>query len=320
MALKQQKMTLMRDLDPSRLANQQSVVTIGSFDGVHLGHQSILQQVIDRAKSLNARSVVMTFEPQPQEYFSAQTAPPRLMRLREKIEALLDFGVDLVICMRFNEDLRCLTAEQFVNKILVDGINTQHLIVGDDFRFGCDRKGDFQMLEEIGRQQGFSVQDTQTVQVQNQRVSSTRVRELLHCSNFEGVAALLGRCFTISGKVTYGQQLGRTLGFPTANVNLNRFRAPLAGVYAVWVEIEGITGRYRGAANVGVRPTIGDKVKPILEVHVLDFDKQIYGQRITVEFVHKIRDEQQFTSLDNLAESIGEDVKKIEQWFIDNNL
>ena len=320
MALKQQKMTLMRDLDPSRLANQQSVVTIGSFDGVHLGHQSILQQVIDRAKSLNARSVVMTFEPQPQEYFSAQTAPPRLMRLREKIEALLDFGVDLVICMRFNEDLRCLTAEQFVNKILVDGINTQHLIVGDDFRFGCDRKGDFQMLEEIGHQQGFSVQDTQTVQVQNQRVSSTRVRELLHGSNFEGVAALLGRCFTISGKVTYGQQLGRKLGFPTANVNLNRFRAPLAGVYAVWVEIEGITGRYRGAANVGVRPTIGDKVKPILEVHVLDFDKQIYGQRITVEFVHKIRDEQQFTSLDNLAESIGEDVKKIEQWFIDNNL
>jgi riboflavin kinase/FMN adenylyltransferase len=320
LALKQQKMTLMRDLDPSRLANQQSVVTIGSFDGVHLGHQSILQQVIDRAKSLNARSVVMTFEPQPQEYFSAQTAPPRLMRLREKIEALLDFGVDLVICMRFNEDLRCLTAEQFVNKILVDGINTQHLIVGDDFRFGCDRKGDFQMLEEIGGQQGFSVQDTQTVQVQNQRVSSTRVRELLHCSNFEGVAALLGRCFTISGKVTYGQQLGRKLGFPTANVNLNRFRAPLAGVYAVWVEIEGITGRYRGAANVGVRPTIGDKVKPILEVHVLDFDKQIYGQRITVEFVHKIRDEQQFTSLDNLAESIGEDVKKIEQWFIDNNL
>jgi riboflavin kinase/FMN adenylyltransferase len=320
LALKQQKMTLMRDLDPSRLANQQSVVTIGSFDGVHLGHQSILQQVIDRAKSLNARSVVMTFEPQPQEYFSAQTAPPRLMRLREKIEALLDFGVDLVICMRFNEDLRCLTAEQFVNKILVDGINTQHLIVGDDFRFGCDRKGDFQMLEEIGRQQGFSVQDTQTVQVQNQRVSSTRVRELLHGSNFEGVAALLGRCFTISGKVTYGQQLGRKLGFPTANVNLNRFRAPLAGVYAVWVEIEGITGRYRGAANVGVRPTIGDKVKPILEVHVLDFEKQIYGQRITVEFVHKIRDEQHFTSLDNLAESIGEDVKKIEQWFIDNNL
>jgi riboflavin kinase/FMN adenylyltransferase len=320
LVLKQQKMTLMRDLDPSRLANQQSVVTIGSFDGVHLGHQSILQQIIDRAKSHNSRSVVMTFEPQPQEYFSAQTAPPRLMRLREKIEALLNFGIDLVVCMRFNEALRSLTAEQFINKILVDGVNTQHLIVGDDFRFGCDRKGDFQMLEVMGRQQGFSVQDTQTVQVQNQRVSSTLVRELLQRSDFKAVADLLGRSFTISGKVTYGQQLGRKLGFPTANLNLNRFRAPLAGVYAVWVKIQGMAGRFKGAANVGVRPTIGDKVKPILEVHFLDFDQQLYGQRIIVEFVHKIRDEQQFTSLDNLAESIGEDVKKIEQWFIDNNL
>jgi riboflavin kinase/FMN adenylyltransferase len=294
-------------------------VTIGSFDGVHLGHQSILQQVIDRAETLNCLSVVMTFEPQPQEYFSAQTAPPRLMRLREKIEALLDFGVDLVVCMRFNEQLRCLTAEQFVNEILVNGVKTQHLIVGDDFRFGCDRKGDFKMLESMGRQQGFSVQDTQTVQVQSQRVSSTLVRELLQRSDFKSVADLLGRSFTISGKVTYGQQLGRKLGFPTANLNLNRFRAPLAGVYAVWVEIEGMTERFKGAANVGVRPTIGDKVKPILEVHLLDFDQQIYGQRITVEFVHKIRDEQQFTSLDNLADSIGDDVKKINQWFVNNN-
>ena len=319
MALKQQKMTLMRDLDPSRLANQQSVVTIGSFDGVHLGHQSILQQVIDRAKTLNGLSVAMTFEPQPQEYFSAQTAPPRLMRLREKIEALLDFGVDLVVCMRFNEHLRQLTAEQFVNKVLVNGVKTQHLIVGDDFRFGCDRKGDFQMLEAMGRQQGFTVQDTQTVEVQSRRVSSTLVRELLQGSDFKQVGDLLGRSFTISGKVTYGQQLGRKLGFPTANLNLNRFRAPLAGVYAVWVEIEGMAERFKGAANVGVRPTIGDKVKPILEVHLLDFDQQIYGRRIIVEFVHKIRDEQQFTSLDNLADSIGEDVKKINQWFENNN-
>jgi riboflavin kinase/FMN adenylyltransferase len=319
LALKQQKMTLMRDLDPSRLANQQSVVTIGSFDGVHLGHQSILQQVIDRAESLNCRSVIMTFEPQPQEYFSAQKAPPRLMRLREKIEALLDFGVDLVVCMRFNEQLRCLTAEQFVSEILVEGVKTKHLIVGDDFRFGCDRKGDFKMLEAMGREQGFSVQDTQTLQVQSQRVSSTLVRELLQCSDFKSVADLLGRSFTISGKVTYGQQLGRKLGFPTANINLNRFRAPLAGVYVVWVEIDGMSERFKGAANVGVRPTIGDKVKPILEVHLLDFDQQLYGQRITVEFVHKIRDEQQFTSLDNLADSIGEDVKKIKQWFLNNN-
>ena len=260
-------------------------------------------------------SVIMTFE-LTQEYFSAQTAC-QTVRLR-KIEALVDF-VDLVVCMRFNEQLRCLTAEQFVSKILVEGVKTKHLIVGDDFRFGCDRKGDFKMLEAMGREQGFSVQDTQTVQVQSQRVSSTLVRELLQCSDFKSVADLLSRSFTISGKVTYGQQLGRKLGFPTANINLNRFRAPLAGVYAVWVEIEGMSERFKGAANVGVRPTIGDKVKPILEVHLLDFDQQLYGQRITVEFVHKIRDEQQFTSLDNLADSIGEDVKKIKQWFLNNN-
>ena len=295
-------------------------MTIGSFDGVHLGHQAILQQVIDRAKRLDSLAVALTFEPQPQEYFSAETAPPRLMRMREKIEALLDVGMDLVVCLRFNHKLRSLTAAEFVQNILVDGINTQHLIVGDDFRFGCDRKGDFDALVAMGREMGFTVQNTQTVERQSQRVSSTLVRQLLHQSEFDQVNRLLGRPFSINGKVTFGQQLGRKLGFPTANVNLNRFRAPLSGVYAVWVDIEGEQHRLKGAANVGVRPTIGDVVKPILEVHILDFDRQIYGRRITVEFAHKIRDEQQFTNLNDLSRSIGEDVIMIEQWFANNNL
>ena len=316
---KKPKMRLIRDIDRSRLYNQQSVVTIGSFDGVHLGHQAILQQVIDKANSSNSLAVVMTFEPQPQEYFSAETAPPRLMRLREKIEALLDFGIDLVVCLRFNHELRSLTASEFVQDILVDGINTKHLIVGDDFRFGCDRKGDFDSLVAMGQLQGFSVQNTQTVERKNQRVSSTLVRKLLQQSDFEQVCNLLGRPFSINGKVTFGQQLGRKLGFPTANVNLNRFRAPLAGVYAVWVDVEGVDKRIKGAANVGVRPTIGDMLKPILEVHLLNFDQQIYGRRISVEFVHKIRDEQQFTSLDDLSDSISDDVRLIEQWFENNN-
>jgi riboflavin kinase/FMN adenylyltransferase len=171
----------------------------------------------------------------------------------------------------------------------------------------------------MGGQWGFSVQNTQTVELQSQRVSSTLVRQLLQQSDFDKVAGLLGRPFSINGKVTFGQQLGRELGFPTANVNLNRFRAPLAGVYAVWVDIEGVEHRVKGAANVGVRPTIGDMVKPILEVHLLDFDQQIYGRRISVEFVYKIRDEQQFTSLDDLAESISDDVVLIKQWFAANN-
>jgi len=318
--LKQPKMTLIRDLDRPRLCDRQSVVTIGSFDGVHLGHQAILQQVIDQAKSSNRLAVAMTFEPQPQEYFSAQTAPPRLMRLREKIEALIAFGVDLVVCLRFNSEFRSLTAAEFVQNILVDGVNTQHLIVGDDFRFGCDRKGDFHRLETMGQQLGFSVQDTQTIEVQGQRVSSTLVRQLLQQCDFKQVGRLLGRPFAITGKVTYGQQLGRQLGFPTANVNLNRCTAPLAGVYAVWVDIEGLEGRLKGAANVGVRPTIGDIIKPILEVHLLDFDQQIYGRKISVEFVHKIRDEQQFTNLDDLSESISDDVTKIKQWFAENSV
>ncbi|CAI8334040.1 MAG: bifunctional riboflavin kinase/FAD synthetase [Porticoccaceae bacterium] len=313
-------MSLIRDIDKSRLCNRESVVTIGSFDGVHIGHQAILQQVIDKAKSLDSLAVAMTFEPQPQEYFAAETAPPRLMRLREKIEALLDFGMDLVVCLRFNDQLSSLTATEFVQDILVHGVNTRHLIVGDDFRFGCDRKGDFDTLVTMGQDLGFSVQNTQTVEVESQRVSSTLVRQLLHKSDFDQVSKLLGRPFSINGKVTFGQQLGRELGFPTANVNLNRFRAPLTGVYAVWVDIEGIEGRFKGAANVGVRPTIGDIEKPILEVHLLDFDRQIYGQRISVEFVNKIRDEQQFTSLEHLSDSISDDVIMIKQWFASNSV
>lgn len=313
-------MSLIRDIDKSRLCNRESVVTIGSFDGVHIGHQAILQQVIDKAKSLDSLAVAMTFEPQPQEYFAAETAPPRLMRLREKIEALLDFGMDLVVCLRFNDQLSSLTATEFVQDILVHGVNTRHLIVGDDFRFGCDRKGDFDTLVTMGQDLGFSVQNTQTVEVESQRVSSTLVRQLLHKSDFDQVSKLLGRPFSINGKVTFGQQLGRELGFPTANVNLNRFRAPLTGVYAVWVDIEGIEGRFKGAANVGVRPTIGDIEKPILEVHLLDFDRQIYGQRISVQFVNKIRDEQQFTSLEHLSDSISDDVIMIKQWFASNSV
>lgn len=313
-------MSLIRDIDKSRFCNRESVVTIGSFDGVHIGHQAILQQVIDKAKSLDSLAVAMTFEPQPQEYFAAETAPPRLMRLREKIEALLDFGMDLVVCLRFNDQLSSLTATEFVQDILVHGVNTRHLIVGDDFRFGCDRKGDFDTLVTMGQDLGFSVQNTQTIEVESQRVSSTLVRQLLHKSDFDQVSKLLGRPFSINGKVTFGQQLGRELGFPTANVNLNRFRAPLTGVYAVWVDIEGIEGRFRGAANVGVRPTIGDIEKPILEVHLLDFDRQIYGQRISVEFVNKIRDEQQFTSLEHLSDSISDDVIMIKQWFASNSV
>ena len=313
LALEPSKMTFIRDLQSLQSFNQRSVVTIGSFDGVHLGHQAILNQVKAVAAELGLPSVVMTFEPQPQEFFSGERAPARLMRLREKVEALFEFGVDQVLCLQFNRELRNLTAAEFVRSVLVDGLVTRHLIVGDDFRFGCDRSGDFKMLAEMGETYDFAVQDTETLEVDGQRVSSTLVRQILEQGNFERASQLLGKPFTITGRVVYGQQLGRELGFPTANVQLNRYSAPLSGVYAVLVNIDGAV--YQGAANVGLRPTVGDLLKPILEVHLLDFEADLYGRRIEVEFVTKIRDEEKFTSLDKLIESIQRDVKQIRAWF-----
>ena len=313
LALEPSKMTFIRDLQSLQSFNQRSVVTIGSFDGVHLGHQAILNQVKAVAAELGLPSVVMTFEPQPQEFFSGERAPARLMRLREKVDALFEFGVDQVLCLQFNRELRNLTAAEFVRSVLVDGLGTRHLIVGDDFRFGCDRSGDFKMLSEMGETYDFAVQDTETLEVDGQRVSSTLVRQILEQGNFERASQLLGKPFTITGRVVYGQQLGRELGFPTANVQLNRYSAPLSGVYAVLVNIDGAI--YQGAANVGLRPTVGDLLKPILEVHLLDFEADLYGRRIEVEFVTKIRDEEKFTSLDKLIESIQRDVKQIRAWF-----
>ena len=307
-------MTFVRGLHNLHSPEEKSVVTIGSFDGVHIGHQAILRQVKKASQRLQIPSVAMTFEPQPREFFSAERAPARLMRLREKIETLLSLGVDSVVCLQFNRQLRTLSAVDFVEQVLVRGLAVKHLIVGDDFRFGCDRSGDFAMLAEQGKHHGFEVQDTATVEADGCRVSSTLVREVVEQADFARAAKLLGRPFSISGVVGYGQQLGRELGFPTANVQLNRFSAPLSGVFAVRVNVAGAL--YWGAANVGLRPTVGDLVKPILEVHLLDFAGDLYGQRIAVEFLHKIRDEEKFASVEALVATITGDVKKIRQWIL----
>jgi riboflavin kinase/FMN adenylyltransferase len=314
LALEPGRLTFIRDLQSLRSTRKRSVITIGSFDGVHLGHQAILKQVKDRAAQLGLPSIVMTFEPQPQEFFSGEKAPARLMRLREKVDALREFGIDQVVCLQFNRALRNLTAAEFVQLVLVNGLGVKHLIVGDDFRFGCDRSGDFTMLAQMGQSCDFTVQDTATLEVNGQRVSSTLVRHFLQQAEFERAAELLGRPFAIRGRVAYGQQVGRELGFPTANVQLNRYSAPLSGVYAVRVNVGGEI--YQGAANVGVRPTVGDLVKPILEVHLLDFVGNLYGKRISVEFACKVRDEEKFTTLDRLVEGIQRDVKQIRAWFV----
>lgn len=291
-----------------------SVVTIGSFDGVHLGHKAIVRQVRDRAQLLKLASVVMTFEPQPHEYFSGERAPARLMRVRDKAKALFEAGIDRVFCIAFNRRFSSLSAEAFVKEILVDGLGVKYLVVGDDFRFGCDRSGDYQFLQEAGKRYGFDVIDTQTLMLDGERISSTRIRAALESSDFRLAERLLGRPYCIEGKVIYGQQLARQWQVPTANVQLHRYRSPLSGVFAVMARLA--DGRLcEGVANVGVRPTIGGEAHPILEVHLFDFDENLYGQELAVEFKHKLREEKKFDSLDELRNQIYADRDQAKAWF-----
>lgn len=289
------------------------VATIGSFDGVHLGHRVILQQVKTAAQALGVPSLVMVFEPQPHEFFSKEQAPARLTRLREKVKALFAEGIDRVLCLQFNSDLRALSAQDFVEQVLVQGLGVQHLVIGDDFRFGCDRRGDFSMLRESGAKFGFTVSDTATYELSGERVSSTRIRGLLENDQFDLVERLLGRPFSVSGRVVHGNQLGRNIGAPTANVGLGRYRSPVQGVYAVNVRLG--EQMLSGAANVGVRPTLGGGQKPLLEVHIFDFADDIYGQCIEVIFRRKLRDEEKFESLEALTAQIQKDIAEGRKYF-----
>jgi len=285
-----------------------AVVTIGTFDGVHRGHQAILTQVQKLARQYELPSMAVVFEPQPHEYFSRQQAPARLMRLSEKVQTLFAAGVNRVLCLPFNAALITLTAEAFVQQVLVEGLGVRHLVVGDDFRFGCDRRGDFAMLQALGEQWGFEVSDTCTLTDGGQRISSTRIRQLLEQGKLADAERLLGRPYCISGRVGHGRQLGRTLGVPTANVQLPLQRLPLAGVYVTRVEVDGHW--YPGVANVGTRPTVNADKRPLLEVHLLDFDRDLYGQRLRVCFLQKLRDEQRFASLPDLQAQLQVDIQQ----------
>ncbi len=291
------------------------VATIGSFDGVHLGHQAILQQLQQVASAHQLPSVVIIFEPQPHEFFAGDKAPARLMRLREKVQALLAAGVSRVLCLQFNQALRSLSAEAFVEKVLIDGLNIKHLVVGDDFRFGCDRRGDFALLQTLGSQRGFNVTDTVTLEVAGERVSSTRIRQLLEQGDFAGAEQLLGKPYSINGRIAYGQQLGRKLGVPTANVHLRRYRSPLHGVFTVTVRFTD-GNVHNGVANVGVRPTVTGDKKPLLEVHLFDFSRMAYGAMIDVTFHTKLRDEKKFNSLDELQTQLQTDIAQAKQYFL----
>ncbi|HET8801852.1 MAG TPA: bifunctional riboflavin kinase/FAD synthetase [Marinobacter sp.] len=287
------------------------VATIGNFDGVHLGHKTIIDQVADKARSMGVPSVVMIFEPQPREFFQGAEAPPRLMGFRQKCEALLAAGIDMVLCLRFNDAFRQYTARGFIDDVLIDGLAVRHLVVGDDFRFGCDRAGDFSLLETVGAGSGFSVENTLTVTVDGERVSSTRVRHRLMANELARAEALLGHPYRIRGRVVYGRQLGREIGSPTANILLRQMPA-LRGVYVVGARLEG-GAVLDGVANIGLRPTV-DGRQPSLEVHLFDFAGTLYGQRIDVEFRHWLRDEVKFDSVNELKAQISRDFDDARQW------
>ncbi len=306
-------MELIRGIHNFRKKHRGCVATLGNFDGVHLGHQQILQQVREIAATLRQPTTVMVFEPQPREFFAGEQAPPRLNSFREKLERLTQYGAERIVCLQFNSRLRQLTAEAFVQTILVDGLGITHLVVGDDFRFGCDRSGDFQLLQTLGPKKGFSVEHTHTFLMDGERVSSTRVREQLINGNIAEAARLLGRPHKISGRVVHGRKLGRTLGVPTANLLLGDKKPALNGVFSVLVKMP--NGLMRpGIANIGMRPTV-DGVVPALEVHLLGFKGNIYGKRLDVFALAKLRDKQKFASLDALKTQINKDVAQCYRFF-----
>jgi riboflavin kinase / FMN adenylyltransferase len=280
-------------------------LAIGNFDGMHLGHQALLQKLNDAAKVLNVRSAVMTFEPHPREFFAPETAPARLSSLREKLEHFAEAGVESTYVCRFNRSLAKLTPQEFMQNILRESLNAQAILVGDDFRFGAMRAGSVLDFMEAK----FNLISLPQVNLDDARVSSTRVRSALASGDFQQADLLLNRPYSMSGKVVYGAQLGRQLGFPTANVHMRHERPALKGVYAV--KLNGLNA----VANLGVRPTVGGISKLKLEVHVLDFNADLYGKHVHVEFVHKIRDEMKFDGLDALKAQIALDVESARDFF-----
>lgn len=290
-----------------------TALAIGNFDGVHRGHAALLNRLVDAAHGAGLPATILTFEPHPREFFAPASAPARLTTLREKLELLSDAGVAQVMVCRFNADFAALSAQQFVDGVLLNGLRTRHLIIGDDFRFGKGRAGDFAMLQAAGERSGFTVEAMGSVTLDGGRVSSSSVRQALAAGDMEQAAALLGRPYVIDGSVRHGEKVGRQLGFATANIRIKHNPLPMSGVFAV--EVSGIDGQLlSGVANLGIRPTVGG-IRPILEVHLFDFDRDIYGAHLSVRFVHKLRNEQRFPNLDALKAQIALDAVAARAFF-----
>ena len=286
-----------------------AAVAIGNFDGVHLGHQALIRAAAAQSAESGARRVVLTFDPHPREFLDPAGAPPRLMRVTEKCLALEALGVERLVVMRFDERLRQLEAGEFIRGVLVDALRARHVVVGEGFRFGRGRAGTVTSLRAAGEAAGFEVLTVPGVELDGERVSSTRVRAALAAGDLATAGRLLGRRYALCGRVIAGARLGRTLGFATANMRLHRPRLPLAGIFAV--QVRGVGGReyVDGVASLGTRPTV-DGVEPLLEVHLFDFSGDLYGRRLSVEFVEKLRDEVRFASLEALTEQMHRDAAR----------
>lgn len=283
------------------------VLTIGNFDGVHHGHRMLIDHLVAKSRELGVPSMLLTFEPLPREFFAGEKVPARLTRFREKITLLCETELDRVLCLPFNERTRNTSAEAVVDVLLHELLGIRYIVVGDDFRFGKDQRGDYDMLQAAGNRYGFGVSHVGTLTFEHERVSSSRIREVLAAGDFELAEKLLGHPYFIMGRVVYGRQLGRQLGVPTANIRLQRYRAALEGVYAV--RVTGLDRTYNGVANIGVRPTVDGK-EPLLEVHLFDYQGDLYGRLLTVQFVEKIREERTFDGLEALKTQIHADMKQ----------
>ncbi|WP_233141447.1 bifunctional riboflavin kinase/FAD synthetase [Aggregatibacter actinomycetemcomitans] len=288
-------------------------LTIGNFDGVHLGHQAILRHLREKADELHLPMVVMLFEPQPREYFCGEDAPARLMHLRDKLHYLEQAGVDIVIVAKFDRTFAALPAQQFIEDWLVRKLKVKFLSIGDDFKFGAKRQGNFAMLQQAGEQFGFTVEDNRSFCLDELRISSTAIRLALANDDLPLAEKLLGHPYRILARVIHGNELGRTIGFPTANIRLHRQVNPVKGVYAVKVRLKS-GAFFNGVANIGTRPTING-VNQLLEAHLFDFQGDLYGQWLEVELCHKIRNEMKFPSFDTLKAQIAQDVETAKKVF-----
>jgi len=291
-----------------------AALTIGNFDGVHLGHQAMLVELKRSAARLGLPACVLTFEPHPREFFAPDQAPTRLTSLREKLELLAGCGVDRVHVCRFNYQFAQTTAEDFVERIIAGCLGARWVLVGDDFRFGARRAGNLAMLRQAALRLGFEVAALPSILLDGERVSSTALREALSAGELERAGRLLGRTYSISGRVVSGDGLGRKLGFPTANVQMKHNRPPLTGIFAVQMLGAGC-GRLRGVASLGVRPTVKQQGAPVLEVHALDFDGDLYRRHVRVEFLHKFRDEEKYADLATLTRQIALDAENAKDYF-----